>query len=130
MLKVHVAGHVLATGRPVNTTVPCVVGRVCVCQNEEEFFENFREGDILVAPYTVNAMLPMLRKAGGIIAEQDGLNSHAAITGMALDIPVIVGSKNATKFLRSGSIVSIDTSRGTVSSKDNSHAGHKLEIKA
>jgi hypothetical protein len=32
--------------------------------------------------------------------------------GLSLDIPVIVGAENATKILKSGTVVAIDSSRG------------------
>lgn len=57
-----------------------------------------KDGDILVIPFTSNKLMPILKNASGIITEEDGTNSHAAIAGMAMDIPVIVGAENATKF--------------------------------
>lgn len=65
---------------------------------------------------TTNEMLPLLRRAAGIITEEDGVNSHAAIVGLAIDIPVITGATNATDILKTGSVVSLDAGRGIVSS--------------
>ena len=59
-------------------------------------------------------MVPFLKKASGIICEEDGTENHAAIIGMALDIPVITGAENATKILRSGTVVTIDAACGYV----------------
>ena len=44
------------------------------------------------------------------MTERGGLNSHAAIVGMALDIPVIVFAENATAILKSSSVVEVDAS--------------------
>ena len=63
---------------------------------------------------TTNDMLPLLKRAGGIIAQQDGMNSHAAIVGLSLDIPVIIGAQNATNVLRTGAVVTLDAERGVV----------------
>ena len=44
----------------------------------------------------------------------DGEDSHAAIVGQALGIPVIVGALGATKILKSGTAVTVDAKRGMV----------------
>ena len=112
MLKVHLVGDVLVSGMAVNHN--SVYGRLCVCRCEEEAWENFKDGDILVIPKTTNEILPLLRKASGIITETGGINSHAAVVCLALDKPVIVGAKNATKLLKSGTTVKLDGNRGIV----------------
>ncbi|MEG2770456.1 MAG: PEP-utilizing enzyme, partial [Oscillospiraceae bacterium] len=48
------------------------------------------------------------------ITEETGLNSHAAIVGLTLNIPVIVGANGATHKLQDGMQVSVDTERGIV----------------
>ena len=60
-----------------------------------------------------------MRGAAGIITEADGVNSHAAIVGLALDKPVLVGAENATKRLKSGTTITLDTQRGIVFSGDH-----------
>lgn len=112
MLKVHLVGNVLVSGTAV--THQSVIGRICVFNGEDGSNEDFKNGDIIVAPKTTNEMLPTIRKAGGIITEQDGLNSHAAIVASALDMPVIVGAKNAVSLLKTGTTVKLDGSRGIV----------------
>lgn len=112
MLKVHLVGDVLVTGNSINNRNYC--GHLCVCATEKEAEANFNAGDILVISKTTNNILPLLRTAGGIITEEDGMSSHAAIVAMALDKPVIIGAKNATKLLKTGTIVKIDGARGLV----------------
>lgn len=114
LMKVQMVGHVLVSGKGVGTGAS-VCANLCVCQTEEEALARFKDGDILVIPQTSNALLPILKKASGIITEQPGLNSHAAIVGLSLDIPVIVDAENATKILKSGTVVSMDAMRGIVS---------------
>ena len=65
-------------------------------------------------PQTSNAILPLIREAAGIITEAAGLNSHAAIVGMALEKPVLVNARNATHILKSGTTVTLDSERGVV----------------
>ncbi|NLY44194.1 MAG: pyruvate kinase [Clostridiaceae bacterium] len=112
ILKVHLVGHVLVEGVGVNNL--SVSGNVCVAKSCEQALREFNEGDILVAEYTCNDLLPILKKAGGIIVEEPGMTSHAAIVGLALDIPVITGAKGCTQILKSGTTVTIDGGRGLV----------------
>lgn len=115
MIKVEVVGDVLLSGTGIGTKKAC--GNLCVCKDESEAKAKFNEGDILVIPQTTNEILPLLRTAAGIITEQDGLNSHAAIVGLALDIPVIIGANNATELLSNGAVVTVDAARGIVSNQ-------------
>lgn len=112
LLKVHLVGDILVSGETVNEEVVC--GKLCVCANEDEAMENFNTGDILVIPKTSNKILNILRRAAGIITEQGGTNSHAAIVALALEKPAILGAANATKLLKSGTIITLDSNRGIV----------------
>ncbi|MGM9626378.1 MAG: pyruvate kinase [Eubacteriales bacterium] len=112
MLKVQIVGDVLTTGTGLVDKKIC--GSLCVCKSEEDALKTFRDGEILVIPETSNRLLPLLRRASGIICETPGTDSHAAIAGMALDIPVIVGAAGATRILKSGTTVTVDGKRGIV----------------
>ncbi len=112
LLKVQLVGDVLVSGQGIGKDSVC--GTLCVCSDEDEAEKSFKSGDILVIPSTSNRILPLLRSASGIVTEKGGANSHAAIVGLALDKPVIVGAEQATKILRSGTTVTIDASRGLV----------------
>ena len=117
LLKVHIVGDVLVSGTGIVHSSVC--GNLCVCKNEEEVREKFQEGDILVVPKTSNNIMTQIKKSSGIITEQEGASSHAAVVGLTLDLPVIVGAKNATDILKSGTTVTLDGTRGIVFSSDN-----------
>ena len=112
ILKVHIVGKVLVQGNGIGSGT--VVGELCVANTAEEANRNFRDGNILVAPSTSNEMLSAIKRASAIIVEEAGIGSHAAIVGLALEIPVIVAAENATQILKSGSVVTIDAARGIV----------------
>ena len=112
MLKVQVAGNTLLTGRGCNALKAS--GNICVCNSADDLAENFRPGDIVVVSATNNDMMPQLKDAAGIITEQGDRYSHAAIVGIALDIPVITEAKNATRILKSGTFVTMDSEQGLV----------------
>lgn len=120
ILKVHIVGNVLVRGERVNHHNAC--GVLCVCKTEQEALSRFQDGDILVVPATSNALFDILKRAKGIITEEGGLTSHGAIVGMSLDIPVVCGVPQATDMLKSGTIVTIDSSRGLVFSGDEKNA--------
>ncbi len=117
LMKVHVVGNVLVTGTGITehvTTAP-----ICVVKDNEEALRDFENGVILVIEETSNDIMRILKSAKGIITERDGLQSHAAVVGLTLDIPVIVGAANATKILKSGTTVTINAKKGLVMSSDD-----------
>ena len=67
-----------------------------------------------MVPKTSNYILDLMKQSSGIITEDDNLDSHAAIVGMALDIPVLVGAVSATQILKSGTHIKLDAERGLV----------------
>lgn len=111
-MKVHLVGHVLVKGEGINN-IHTTAG-VCVAQSYDELKEKFKVGDIVVINNAPKEMLPLLKKASGIICEEKGNSNNAAILGMALDIPVITGAEYATKILKTGTTVTMDAARGMV----------------
>ena len=74
----------------------------------------FEIGDIVVLPDVSPDIIPILKNAGGIVCEAPDINSHAAITGLTLDKPTIVGARHATDILKSGTTVTLNAARGVV----------------
>jgi len=71
-------------------------------------------GDVLVAPMTSPDYVPAMKKSAAIITDEGGETSHAAIVSRELGIPCVVGTKEATKRLKDGMIVSVDGSSGLI----------------
>ncbi|MDP4152491.1 MAG: pyruvate kinase [Bacillota bacterium] len=112
LIKVHTVGHVLVKGLGISKK--SVIGKLCVCNSEEEAVMRFSDGDILVIPETSNAIMKILKRAGGIITEKGGAASHAATVGLVLDIPVICGAEGAVSILKNGATATVDASHGLV----------------
>lgn len=112
LMKVQLVGDVQVKG--VGITKESAWGNLCVCHTEEQVKKRFHKGDILVVPFTSNNMLPEMRAASAIVTEAEGTDSHAAIVGLALNKPVIVGAEFATSILKNGASVTVDASRGIV----------------
>lgn len=112
LLKVQTVGDVILNGTGIGEG--SAQAGVCVAKSEREALENFRDGDILVIENTSNELLDIMKKASGIITSQPGKNSHAAIVGLALNIPVIVGAKDCTQVIRNGTSILLDAGKGIV----------------
>ncbi len=72
------------------------------------------QGDILVSIATDPDLVPAMKKAAAIITEQGGVTSHAAIISRELNIPCVIGTKVATKWLKDGDEVEVDATNGIV----------------
>ena len=113
LMKVHVVGHLLSRGQGLHGGK--VIAPLCVIRNMEKDAKDFNTGDVIVCHQTTREMFSMLRKSSAIVLEDDNPEGHGAIAGMSLDIPVIIGAKNATNILKSGAVVTVDGEKGTVS---------------
>ena len=115
MIKVHMVGDCLCMGSGVGTH-RVARGNACVCRSLEEVRAKFTPGCVLVVPGTNNDMLPFIREAAAVVTVEAGTNSHAAIIGLALEKPVIVGAVSATENIKDGQLVAVDSAHGTVQS--------------
>jgi len=111
LIKVEVVTAVLGQG--VGLGQGSVSGRARVAYSGMDV-GNFNAGEILVAAGTSADFVEAIRKAAGIITEDESLTSHAAVIGLRLGVPVIVGVKKATEVIRDGAILTLDLQRGLV----------------
>ncbi|MDO8452060.1 MAG: PEP/pyruvate-binding domain-containing protein, partial [bacterium] len=79
-----------------------------------QLMDTVQKGDILVAETTSPELMPACQKAGGIITDQGGMLSHAAIVSRELNIPCIVGTSNATEVIKDGDLVEVDADNGII----------------
>ncbi|MEO0351786.1 MAG: pyruvate kinase [Cyanobacteria bacterium P01_A01_bin.15] len=113
LIKVELVTAVLGHGKGIGEGV--VSGRARVVHNALTV-SNFNPGEILVVPSTSADYVDIIRRAGGIVTEDPSYTCHAAILGLRLGIPVLVGVAGATDIIRDGSIVTIDAKKGVVCS--------------
>ena len=88
-------------------------GKVRIIHNLEDLTK-VRKGDILVTEMTNPDMVISMQKASGIITNEGGLTSHAAIVSREMGIPAVVGTDNATKTLKEGQEVTVDGFKGLI----------------
>ncbi|EST54742.1 pyruvate kinase [Brevibacillus panacihumi W25] len=112
LMKIHVIGDIVAKGQGIGRKV--VSGKVVVARSAQEALEKTEEGSILVTIGTDSDMIEAFQKAAAVITEEGGLTSHAAIVGLNLNVPVILGVQAATDLLKEGTVVTVDSGRGHI----------------
>ncbi|MEW5955625.1 MAG: PEP-utilizing enzyme [Candidatus Micrarchaeota archaeon] len=88
-------------------------GRVKIILSARDLYK-MSSGDVLVAIATNPDVVPAMRKAAAIVAEQGGVTCHAAIVSRELGVPCVIGTKIATKWLKDGDVVEVDAAKGLV----------------
>ena len=112
-LKVLNIGSVLAKGIAVGRGQ--ISGEVLLVTTETNKDRAFSGNYILVADSTDRSMIPLMRKAAAIIVEDPDDKNHAVTVGETLDIPVVYACENATRILKNGAVITIDTETGIIS---------------
>jgi len=77
-------------------------------------FGRIAKGDVLITESTTEAFNILLPLLGGIITDNGGLLSHAAIVAREYGIPGVVGTREATERIADGMRVRVDGDAGEV----------------
>lgn len=112
LMKIQLIGSKLAQGQGVGDET--IVGKAVVAQSAKEAVDKASDGSILVVKTTDKDYLPAIEKASAIVVETGGLTSHAAVVGIAMGIPVIVGAENATSLIKDDELITVDSRRGVI----------------
>ena len=83
---------------------------------KDDDLRDFPSGAILVAEVTDTNFLPAMRRAAGIITEEGGILSHAAIIAREIGVPCIVGYPQARQRFPSNTLIEMDGASGEVRS--------------
>src|SRR2546427_10372000 len=73
-----------------------------------------QSGEILVAKMTTPDYVPAMMKAAGVVTDEGGMTSHAAIVSRELGVPCVVGTGRATKALTRDTLLTVDGTKGLV----------------
>ncbi|MEH7439800.1 pyruvate kinase [Neobacillus drentensis] len=112
LMKIHVVGDIIAKAQGIGRK--SAFGKVVIAHDAKEALENVKQGSILVTLGTDRDMVPALEKCAALITQEGGLTSHAAVVGLNLGIPVIVGVDNALELFKDGQEITVDSSRGVI----------------
>lgn len=89
------------------------IGKVKILKSAKDIHK-VNEGDIIVAVMTRPDYVPAMKRAAGIVTNEGGVTSHAAIISRELGIPCIIGTKIATEVLKDNMIVEVNANHGWV----------------
>ena len=112
LMKVQLVGEVAARGQGIGRRAKA--GRVVVAKTGQEAVGKTKHGDVLITSSTDKDMMEAFEKAAAVVTESGGLTSHAAVVGLNLGIPVIVGVENATSLFNDGDEVTVDAQQGKI----------------
>ncbi|MBR9699194.1 hypothetical protein GOV09_01940 [Candidatus Woesearchaeota archaeon] len=88
-------------------------GKVRVIVDPKEM-NTMQEGEILVTTMTSPDFVRAMKKAAAIITDEGGVTSHASIVSRELGVPCVIGTKIATKVLKTGDIVDVYANHGLI----------------
>ncbi|WP_413308314.1 pyruvate kinase [Bacillus sp. 1P10SD] len=112
LMKIHVVGDIIAKAQGIGRK--SAFGKVVLAHDAKEALDKVKQGSILVTLGTDRDMVPALEKCAALITQEGGLTSHAAVVGLNLGIPVIVGVDNALELFKEGQEITVDSSRGVI----------------
>lgn len=112
LMKIHVVGDIIARAQGIGRK--SAFGKVILAQNAKEALEKAQPGSILVTLGSDRDMVPAIEKCSALITQEGGLTSHAAVVGLNIGIPVIVGVENAMNLFKDGQEITVDSARGVI----------------
>lgn len=98
--------------RGIGASPGIVQGKARVILNPQR--ARLNNGEILVCRMTTINYLTLMKRASGIITEEGGILSHAAIVSRELKKPCITNVRNITKKLKSGVGILLNADQGYV----------------
>ncbi|HET7324912.1 MAG TPA: pyruvate, water dikinase [Halococcus sp.] len=105
------AEEVIVTGLGASPGVASGAVRIVEALDQ---LDKVEEGDIIVTEMTTPDMVPAMKRASGIVTDEGGMTSHAAIVSRELGVPAVVGTGSATGSLEDGQLITIDGDKGTI----------------
>jgi phosphohistidine swiveling domain-containing protein len=96
----------------IGVSAGVITGRVRVLLEPD--FAAVEPDEILVAPTTDPSWSSIMFVSAALVVDIGGALSHAAVIARELGLPCVVNTRNGTATLRSGDIVRVDGTTGTV----------------
>jgi pyruvate, water dikinase len=88
-------------------------GRVRIV-NGEDGASGMVNGEIIVTKHSSANLVHLIQKAVGVVTDEGGLTSHAALISRELGIPCVVATKAATEIFKNGDEVEVNGDTGIV----------------
>ena len=110
-VKLITVGDIILKGQGIGNGI--VSGRVAIVKSLFDINKRARNKIVAIAA-TDTEHIGLIEEAAGLIVEEGGLSSHAAIACMTLGKPIIVGATDATELLLEDEQITLDVMRGLV----------------
>ena len=110
-VKLITVGDIILKGQGIGNGI--VSGRVAIVKSLFDINKRAKNKIVTIAA-TDTEHLGLIEEAAGLIVEEGGLSSHAAIACMTLGKPIIVGATDATELLLEDEQITMDVMRGLV----------------
>ena len=101
---------------------PGVVSGAVRLVHKLDHLDQVQDGDVMVTEMTMPDMVPAMKRAAGIVTDEGGMTSHAAIISRELGVPAVVGTGNGTRDLEDGEQVTLDGDKGTIRAGEDESA--------
>jgi phosphoenolpyruvate synthase/pyruvate phosphate dikinase len=88
-------------------------GRALVTMSASEA-SKISQGEILVTSMTTPDFVTAMKKAAAIVTNEGGILCHAAVLSREFRIPCVVGTRIATKTIKTGDLIEVDGDKGIV----------------
>ncbi|MFB6301775.1 MAG: phosphoenolpyruvate synthase [Haloferacaceae archaeon] len=109
--EAEVEGDVILRG--LGASPGTVSGAARIVETLDEL-DKVGDGDIIVTEMTTPDMVPAMKRAAGIVTDEGGMTSHAAIISRELGVPAVVGTGDATHVLHDGKVVTLGGEKGII----------------
>jgi pyruvate,water dikinase len=96
----------IVSGASVGSKIATGKARVIL---DAKHIGDFKKGEVLVTTMTDPDWEPIMKIASAIVTDKGGRTSHAAIVSRELGIPAIVGTEKATRLIKTGDQITVDT---------------------
>ena len=77
-------------------------------------FERLERGDVLVTVATTPVWTPLFSRVAAVVTDVGGMASHSSIVAREYRIPAVVGTRQGSRVIRDGQIVTVDGTQGKV----------------
>ena len=112
LLKIENVSEILGRGTAIGKKKK--KARAVVVNTFEELEANFEPKDIIICNGTDGRMIPYMEKSSGFVTEEAGFTSNGAVSAISLNKTAIVGVRDITKLIKTGDMITIDGTDGTV----------------
>ncbi len=112
LLQVYTVGKII--GKGLSLIKRKVTGVVCKAENAHQANEKISPNSILVVRKSDRDFVPAMERAAGVVSEDAGFSSHAAVTSLDLGLPAIVGVSGIFDAVEDGTLITLDGLRGVV----------------